>query len=169
MILMVLIKKVYRKGTKDTKGTKDKYDLNGFDKYGKHKDTKDKLDINGFDKYGSHKDTKDKYDPNGFDKYGKHKDTDTFLDKEKHIREDISKNINWLKDRDEFLKLYDKKIKNGEFSINTKNESISPGMFKKFLEDVLSGNIKDNEVENYTEGINNIEKNLSKSIKSKKK
>ena len=37
----------------------------------------------------------------------KHKDTDTFLDKEKHIRKDILKSINWLKDRDEFLKLYD--------------------------------------------------------------
>ena len=79
-------------------------------KEGLHKDTKDKYDPNGFDKYGSHKDTKDRYDPNGFDKYGKHKDTDTFLDKEKHITKDISKNINWLKDRDEFLKLYDEII-----------------------------------------------------------
>ena len=40
-------------------------------------------------------------------------------------------------------------------------------MFKNFLEDILSGNIKDNEVEDYTEGINNIEKKLNKSIKSK--
>ena len=31
-------------------------------------------------------------------------------------------------------------------------------MFKNFLEDILSGNIKDNEVEDYTEGINNTEK-----------
>ena len=30
-------------------------------------------------------------------------------------------------------------------------------MFKEFLEDILSGNIKYNEVEDYTEGINNIE------------
>ena len=63
------------------------------------------------------------------------------------------KNINWLKDRDEFLKLYDEIIKNGEFSVNTKDESISSGMFKHFLEDTLSGNIKDHEVEDYTEGI----------------
>ena len=59
-------------------------------------------DFNGFDK-----DTKIKYDSNGFDKDGKHKDTGIFLNK---------KNINWLKDEDEFLKLYNEIIKNGEFS-----------------------------------------------------
>ena len=32
-------------------------------------------------------------------------------------------------------------------------------MFKRFLENILSGNTKDNEVGDYTEGINNIEKN----------
>ena len=106
------------------KDTEDKYDPNGFDKYGEHKDTKDKYDPNGFDKYGKHKDTKDKYDPNGFDKYGKHKDTDTFFNKEKSIRKDKLKNINWLKDRDEFFKLYYKIIKNGKFSGNTENDSI---------------------------------------------
>ena len=42
--------------------------------------------------------------------------TDTFLDKKNDIRKDISKNINWLKDKDEFLKLYNEIIKNGEFS-----------------------------------------------------
>ena len=31
-------------------------------------------------------------------------------------------------------------------------------MFNFFLEDILSGNIKDNEVEDYIEGINDIEK-----------
>ena len=40
----------------------------------------------------------------------------TFLDKKNDIRKDISKNINWLKDKDEFLKLYNEIIKNGEFS-----------------------------------------------------
>ena len=89
------------------------------------------------------------------------------MNKEKNIRKNISKNINWLKDREEFLKLYDEIIKNGKFSVNTKNESISSKMFKFFLEDILSGNIKDNEVEDYTEDINNIEKNLNDSIKSK--
>ena len=39
-------------------------------------------------------------------------------------------------------------------------------MFKNFLEDILSGNIKDNEVEDYTEGINNTEKK-NNSMKSK--
>ena len=149
------------------KDTKDTYDPNGFDKYGKHKDTKYKYNPNGFDKHGLHKDTKNEYDPNGFYMNGKHKDTNTFLDKKNNIRKDILKNINWLKDRDEFLKLNDEIIKNGEFSINTKNESISSGMFKKFLEDILSGNIKDNEVKNYTKSINDIEKILNNSIKSK--
>ena len=79
----------------------------------------------------------------------------------------MSKNINWLKDKDEFLKLYDEIIKNGEFSVNTKNKSISSNMFKTFLEDILSGNIKDNKAEDYIERINDIEKKLNKSIKSK--
>ena len=52
-------------------------------------------------------DTKTTYDSNGFDKDGKHKNTGIFLNK---------KNINWLKDEDEFLKLYNEIIKNGEFS-----------------------------------------------------
>ena len=68
------------------------------------------------------------------------------------------KNINWLKDRDEFLKLFDEIIKNDSISVNIKNEPISSNMFKKFLENILSGNTKDNEVEDYKEGINKIEK-----------
>ena len=113
----------------------EKYDINDFDKYGKHKCTNTKynfsgFDKNGFDKNGLHKDTKNKYDLNGFDKYGKHKDTNTFLDKEKNIRKDILKNIKWLKDRDEFLKLYDKILKNGEFRVINKNEYISLNIFK---------------------------------------
>ena len=39
-----------------------------------------------------------------------------FYIKKNDIRKDISKNINWLKDKDKFLKLYDEIIKNGEFS-----------------------------------------------------
>ena len=39
-------------------------------------------------------------------------------------------------------------------------------MFKNFLEDILSGNIKNNEAEDYIERINDIEKKLNKSIKS---
>ena len=133
-----------------------------------NKDTKDKYDTNGFDKYGKHKDTKDKYDTNGFDIYGKHKTTNTFFNKEKNIRKDLLKNINSLKDRDEFLKLYDEIIKNGEFSGDTKNESIISGTFKRFLEKILSGNIKYNAVEDYIESINDIEKDLNKFKKVKK-
>ena len=81
-----------------------------------HKDTNDIYDPNGFDINGKHKDTKNKYDPNGFDINGKHKDTGTFLDKKNDIRKDISKNINWLKDKGELLKLYNEIIKNREFS-----------------------------------------------------
>ena len=71
-----------------------------------------------------------------------------------------------LKDGDEFLKLYDEIIKNGEFIVDTKNESITSDTFKKFLENILSGNIKYNEIEDYTESINDIEKILNKAIKS---
>ena len=129
------------------KFTNTKYDFNGFDKYGKHKDTEDIYDTNGFDKYGKHKDTEDIYDTNGFNTNGLHKDTNTFFNKEKNIRKDILKNINLLKDRDEFFKLYDEIIKNGEFIVDTKTDLIKSGIFKKFLEDILSGNIKCNEVE----------------------
>ena len=40
-------------------------------------------------------------------------------------------------------------------------------MFKDFLEDILSGKIKYNDVEDYEEGINNIEKDLNYLKKSK--
>ena len=71
-----------------------------------------------------------------------------------------------LKDGDEFLKLYDEIIKNGEFSVDTKNEYITSGTFKNFLENILSGNIKYNEVEDYMESISDIKKILNKTIKS---
>ena len=150
------------------KFTSTKYDLNGFDKYGEHKNTNDIYDPNGFDKYGKHKDTKDKYDTNGFNIKGLHEDTNTFFNKEKNIRKDLLKNINSLKGRDGFLKLYDEIIKNGEFSVDTKNESITSGTFKRFLEKILNGNIKYNEVEDYIKSINDIEKDLNKFKKSEK-
>ena len=89
-----------------------------------YKDTKTKYDSNGFDKDGKHKDTKTKYDSNGFDKDGKHKDTGIFLNK---------KNINWLKNKDEFLKLYNEIIKNGDFSENINEKSIHHMNLKKLL------------------------------------
>ena len=41
-------------------------------------------------------------------------------------------------------------------------------MFKEFLEDILSGKISYNEVKDYEDEINNIEKDLNDLIKSKK-
>ena len=61
----------------------------------------------GFDKDGIHKVTETKYDLNVFDKDGIHKD--------------------------EFLKLYNEIIKNGEFSENINKKNISSYDFKKNL------------------------------------
>ena len=123
-------------------------DSNGFDK-----DGKSKYDSNGFDKDGKHKDTKTKYDSNGFDKDGKHKDTGIFLNK---------KNINWLKDEDEFLKLYNEIIKNGEFceKISEKN-SISSYDFKKISESILNGKVDDDKILKKIKKINKIENDLN--------
>ena len=49
-----------------------------------------------------------------------------------------------------------------------KKKSISSKLFKKFLEDILNGKIKDNKIENYIRKINDIEKDLNKSTESKK-
>ena len=89
-------------------------------KYNIDKDTK--YDSNGFDKDCKHKDTKTKYDSNGFDKDGKHKDTGIFLNK---------KSINWLKNKGEFLKLYNEIIKNGEFSENINKKIFHRMILKK--------------------------------------
>ena len=80
-------------------------DSNGFDK-----DTKTKYGSNGFDKDGKHKDTKTKYNSNGFDK-----------------------DINWLKDEDEFLKLYNEIIKNGELSEKISEKILFHHMILKFF------------------------------------
>ena len=148
------------------KDTDDIYDPNRFHINGKYKDTDDIYDPNGFDINGKHKETKDKYDLNVFNINGKYKDTGTFLVKKNDIRKDISKNINWLKDKDKFLKLYDEIIKNGEFIEKFEKKSISSKAFKDFLEDILIGKINDNEIENYIEKINDIEKDLNKLKKS---
>ena len=148
--------------------TKNKYDPNGFDIYYTHKDTDDIYDLNGFDINGRHKGTKNKYDPNGFDIKGIHRDTGSFLNKENDIRKDISKNINWLKDKNEFLKLYDEIIKNGKFTETINKKVISSEIFKVFVEDILNGKINDNKIEKYIKKINIIEKDLNKSKKGKK-
>ena len=120
-----------------------------FDIYYIHKNTDDIYDPNGFDINGKYKDTKNKYDPNDFDINGKHKDIGTFLDKKNDIRKDISKNINWLKDKDEFLKLYNNIIKNGESSEKINKKVISSEIFKAFMDDILNGKINDNKIEKY--------------------
>ena len=76
------------------------------------------------------------------------------------------KNINWLKDKDEFLKLYNEIIKNREFSVETKNEYNTSDMYKEFLENILSGDIKDNKVKKYAILIDDIERILNNLIKS---
>ena len=58
---------------------------------------------------GINKDTKNKYDLDGYDINGIKKDSGTFLNTENLVRDDISYNINWLKNKYDFLKLYDKK------------------------------------------------------------
>ena len=88
-------------------------------------------------------------DPNGSDIKGIHRDTGTFLNKENDIRKDISKNINWLKNKNEFLKLYDEIIKNGKFTETINKKVISSEMFKVFVEDILNGKINDNKIEKY--------------------
>ena len=138
--------------------------FNFFDENDIHKFTGTKYDFNGFDKYGKHKKTDDIYDPNGSNVKGLHKDTNTFFNKEKSIRKDMLKNINLLKNRDEFLKLYNEIIKNGEFGVDNKNDHIKSSIFKTFLEDILSGKIKYNDVEYYTEVINDIGKKNSPKI-----
>ena len=57
------------------------------------------------------------------------------------MRKDILRNIKWLEDRDKFLELYDKIIKNGEIIVNIENDTISSDILKDFLEDILSGNM----------------------------
>ena len=82
----------------------------------------------------------------------------SFQIKKKNIRKDILRNINWLEDRDKFLKLYNKIIKNGELIVNIENDPISSDILKDFLEDILSGNIKYKDLEHYAKDINDIEK-----------
>ena len=142
------------------KDTNDVYDPNGFDIYYTHKDTDDIYDPNGFNIKGIHNVTKNKYDKNGFDIKGIHKDTGTFLNEKNGIRKKISENINWLKNKNEFLKLYDEIIKDGEFTKTVNKKVISPKIFKDFVEHILNGKINNsNKKEKYTKIFNDAEKN----------
>ena len=73
---------------------------------------------------------------------GIHKDTKMFFNKEKFIRKDLLNNLNWLENKDEFLKLYDKIIKEKEFTETVNKKVISSKIFKNLIEDILSGKIK---------------------------
>ena len=52
--------------------------------------------------------------------------------------------LNWLENKDEFLELYDKIIKEEEFTETVNKKVISSKIFKDFLEDILSGKINNN-------------------------
>ena len=56
-------------------GEEIKYDFNGFDEDGIHKDTGKHYDLNDFNSYGINVKTNDKHNPEGFDIKGFHKDT----------------------------------------------------------------------------------------------
>ena len=56
------------------------------------------------------------------------------------------KNINWLKNKDEFLKLYNEIIKNGEFSENINKKNVSLYDLKKIMENILNGKVDNNKM-----------------------
>ena len=72
-----------------------------------------------------------------------------------------NKNINWLKNKDEFLKLYNEIIQNGEFSENINKKSISSYEFKKIMENILNGKVDDNTMIKKIKTINEIENDLN--------
>ena len=86
------------------------------------------------------------------DRDGKHKDTGIFLNNE---------NIKWLKNKDEFLKLYNEIIKNGEFSERINKKNISSYEFKKIIEIILNGKVGDNKIIKKIKTINKIENDLN--------
>ena len=76
--------------------------------------------------------------------------------------------LNWLENKDEFLKLYDKIIKKEEFTGTVNQKVISSKIFKDFIEDILSGNINSsNKKEIYKKRLDGVENDLTKSKKSK--
>ena len=52
--------------------------------------------------------------------------------------------LNWLENKDEFLKLFDKIIKEEEFTGTVNKKVILSKIFNDFIGDILSGNINDN-------------------------
>ena len=99
---------------------------------------------------------------------GIHKDTKTFFNKEKFIRKDLFNDLNWFENKDEFFKLYDKIIKEEEFTRTVNKKVISSKIFKDFIEDILSGKINNcNKKEIYKKRPDGVENDLTKSKKSK--
>ena len=157
------------------KKTKDKYDPNGFDINENHKDTGYIYNLNDFNTKGIHRYSRNKYDNLGFDINGINKDTknkydsdgydinDCYLD-ENLVRNDISYNINWLKNKDELLKLSNEIIKNGESTETANKKVISSKIFKDFAEDILNGKIRNNnKKEIHKERLDGVENDLTKS------
>ena len=66
-----------------------------------------------------------------------------------------------LKNKDEFLKLYNEIIKNGEFSEKINKKNISSYEFKTFIENILKGKVNDNKMIEKIKIINEYEYNLS--------
>ena len=76
--------------------------------------------------------------------------------------------LNWLENKDEFLKLYDKIIKEEEFTETVNKKFISSKTFKDLIEDMLSGNINNNNKNIYIKKrLDGFENDLTKSKKSK--
>ena len=73
-----------------------------------------------------------------------------------------------MKNKDEFLKLYNEIIKNGEFTETANKKVISSKIFKDFAEDILNGNIKNNNKNKiYKKRLDGVENDLIKSKNSK--
>ena len=184
MILTVLI------GMSKHKDTDEKYDPNGFDIDGNYQYNNDKYNFEGFDRNDKHKDTNGKYDPNGFnidgnyqynnDKYNfegfdrncKHKDSGIIYDPNDFDIDGIHRYTDTFfdekNDENYRIKLYDEIIKKGKFTGTVNKKVISSKVLKDFAEDILIGNIKNNNAEEkYKEKIRNVEKDLSKSKKKK--
>ena len=74
--------------------------------------------------------------------------------------------FNWLKNKDEFLKLYEKIIKEEEFTGTVNKKVISSKIFKDFIEDILSGKINNNnKKEIYKKRLDGVGNDLTKSKK----
>ena len=71
--------------------------------------------------------------------------------------------LNWLENKDEFLKLFDKIIKEEEFTGTVNKKVILSKIFNDFIGDILSGNINDNnKKEIYKKKLDDVENNLTK-------